>query len=178
MKKLTKILSVIAIIAILVVSLSVFVSCDKKDKAATEDSTFVLEIRKADGNYEGDYTTTRPSLAGELLASKTIEIKAGQVNVYEAFAAIATKDGDTYKIAFNDTDFIIYTESEYMGQKSWAVTSGSFAAATEYTDKDFSYSYCAFNGHYSNGAYLDFIDGLTVYTIVIDGWDGTIGSQW
>ena len=176
MKKLTKILSVIAIIAILVVSLSVFVSCDKKDKAVTEDSTFVLEIRKASEVYSDATYTAKPSIAGELIASKTIEIKAGQVNVCEAFAAIATKDGDTYKIALNDTDYIIYKESEYMGQKSWMVTDGSFATVPGYVANDFLNSYCAYNGHYSNGAAIDFVDGLTVYTIVIDGWDGTIGA--
>ena len=176
MKKLTKILSVVAIIAILVVSLSVFVSCDKKDKAATEDTTFVLEIRKASEAYTDATFTAKPSITGELLASKTINVQAGQVNVYEALAAAATKDGDTYKIAFNDTDYIIYTESTYMYQTSWMVTSGNFAAVPEYTANDYLNSYCAFNGHYSNGVYMDFIDGLTVYTIVIDGWNGEIGS--
>ncbi len=173
MKKLTKILSVIAIIAILVVSLSVFASCDKP--AATEDSSFELVIRKANGQDE----SFNVKLDGEILAQKTVEFKAGQVRVSEALTQIATKEGDTFKISFNDTDYIIYTQyyDSFGGVSSWMVTDGNFAAVPEYIPGDFGWSYCAYNGHYSNGVYMDFVDGLTVYTIVIDGWDGTAGSD-
>ena len=172
MKKLTKILSVIAIIAILVVSLSVFVSCDKKDKAATEDSTFELVIRK----YNGADENYNAKLDGEILAQKTITIKKGQINVSEALADAATNEAGSHKIAFNDTDYILFIDTTVGYSTSWYLTSGSFAAVPEYTDTDFQWSYMAFNGHYSNGVTMDFVDGLTTYTIVIDGYDGTIGS--
>ena len=172
MKKLTKILSVIAILAILVVSLSVFASCDKP--AATEDSSFELVIRK----YNGQDDNFNAKLDGDILAQKTVEIKAGQVRVSEALTQIATKDGDTFKIAFNDTDYILYTQyyDTWGNVSSWMITDGNFAAVPEYVAEDFGYSYCAYNGHYSNGVYMDFVDGLKVYTVVVDGWDGEIGT--
>ena len=172
MKKLTKILSVIAIIAILVVSLSVFVSCDKSDKAAKEDTTFELVIRKYNG-VDDNYSA---KLDGEILAQKTIQVKAGQINVSEALAAVATNEEGSHKIAFNDTDYILFVDTTVGYSTSWYLTSGKFAAVPEYTDTDFQWSYMAFIGHYSNGVTVDFVDGLTTYTIVIDGYDGTIGS--
>ena len=171
MKKLTKILSVIAIIAILVVSLSVFVSCDKKDKAATEDSTFELVIRK----YNGADENYNAKLDGEILAQKTVKIEAGQVNVSEALAKIATVDGTSYKIAFNDNDYITFNVTTSNFVTTWWLYTGHFDAEPNYIDDDFSNSYMAFNGHYSNGIPVDFIDGLTTYTIVIDGYDGNTG---
>ena len=173
MKKLTKILSVIAIIAILVVSLSVFVACDNSDKAAKEDASFELVIRKFNG-FNDDYTT---KIDGDILAQKTIAVKAGQVNVCEALAEIAPSDEGAHKISFNDTDYITFVETQLDPYTtSWYLSAGNFAAVPEYTAKDFQWSYMAFNGHYSNGVTVDFVDGLTVYTIVIDGYDGTPGS--
>ena len=114
----------------------------------------------------------------ELVLALVALIFTGVLGMIEAGFILRgwTKESYLYKIAFNDTDYIIFLESEYMNQKSWMLTTGNFAAVPEYTDNDFFNSYCAFNGHYSNGVCLDFLDGLTVYTIVIDGWNGTIGS--
>ena len=172
MKKLTKILSVIAILAILVVSLSVFASCDKP--AATEDGSYQLVIRK----YNGQDDNYNIKLDGDILAQKTVEYKAGQVSLADSLKEIATKDGDTFKISFNDTDYIIYTQyyDAYGSVSSWMVTNGNFAAVPEYAAVDFVYCYCAYNGHYSNGVYMDFLDGVKTYTIVIDGWDGEAGT--
>lgn len=171
MKKLTKILSVIAIIAILVVSLSVFVSCDKSDKAATEDSSFELVIRK----YNGVDDNYNAKLDGEILAQKTVAIEAGQINVSEALTKIATIDGTSYKIAFNDTDYITFSVTQSGYSTIWWLYTGNFNAEPNYIDDDFQNSYMAFNGHYSNGIPVDFIDGLKTYTIVIDGYDGNTG---
>ena len=169
MKKLTKILSVIAILAILVVSLSVFASCDKP--AATEDTTFVLEVRKAAEVYSDETFLSNPKLTGEVIAQITVPVKAGQVTIAEALTAIATKNDETemFKISFNDTDYLEFTST-------WWLSTGNFAAVPEYTATDFSYSYMSYNGHYSNGPTGDFVDGIKVYTVVIDGWNGTIGS--
>ena len=186
MKKLTKILSIIAIIALLVVSLSTFISCDKVEETINqvqeqlqegqpveEATTFELVVRKYNGSE--NYVA---KLDGEILAQKTIDVAAGQVNVYEALTVAATNEGSTYKISFNDTDYIVFTLTQLdEWTKSWKLTSGHFNAVPEYTDLDFAWSYMAFNGHYSNGVYMDFVDGLKTYTIVIDGYDGNIGSQ-
>lgn len=172
MKKLTKIFSVIAVIAILVVSLSVFVSCSS-DKAATEDSTFELVVRA----YNGVDDNYNVKMDGAILAQKTVQIRAGQVNVSEALATVATVDGSSYKISFNDTDYLLFVLTQPTPYTtSWYLSSGNFVADQEYVDADFQYSYMAFNGHYSNGVTTDFVDGLTTYTIVIDGWDGIKGA--
>ncbi|MCR4875363.1 MAG: hypothetical protein K5923_06500 [Clostridia bacterium] len=168
MKKLTKILSVVAVIAILVVSLSVFVSCDKP--AATEDTTFVLEVRKADGTYSDPTFAAAPSINGEVIAQLTVQVKAGQITLAEALKDAATVDENgMYKISFNDTDYLLFSDT-------WWLVTGNFASVPEYTDGDFGYSYMSYNGHYSNGPTGDFVDGIKVYTIVIDGYNGTIGA--
>ncbi|MCR4874107.1 MAG: hypothetical protein K5923_00010 [Clostridia bacterium] len=163
MKKLTKILSVIAILAILVVSLSVFVSCNQQP--VQEDATFTLEVRK----YNGQNDDFSVKLDGELLASKQIAIKAGQVHISEAFEAAATKEGELFKISFDGTDYLLFSNN-------WFVSNGSLSKEPNYIADDFTYSYQAKDGVMSNGATLDAIDSLKVFTIVIDGWDGETGT--
>ena len=171
MKKLTKILSVIAILAILVVSLSVFVSCATPEPT-TEDASFKLEIRAYNGYDAASYTA---DITGTVLATYDVPVKAGQTYVYEALSAIATKDGANYKIAISDTDYLIFTESTTEYGYSWMLTDGNIAAEPNYIANDFYNSYMAYNGAYSNGVVKDAVAGLTVYTIVIDGYDGHTG---
>ena len=173
MKKLTKILSVIAILAILVVSLSVFASCTKEP--APEDATFSLVIRKASAEYSDPTWMSAPDITGEIIVEKAITIKAGQTTIADSFAAIdADPVEDVMKIVLNDTDYLIFTyDSVY---KSWALTNGYLAAQPDYTANDYFNSYMARNGVMSNGIINDSVVELTSYTIVIDGWDGHIGS--
>ena len=163
MKKLTKILSVIAILAILVVALSVIVSCNQQP--AQEDATFTLEVRK----YNGQNDDSSVKLDGELLASKQIAIKAGQVHISEALELAETKEGELFKISFDGTDYLLFSNN-------WFVSNGSLSKEPNYIADDFTYSYQAKDGVMSNGATIDAIDSLKVFTIVIDGWDGEIGT--
>ena len=198
MKKLTKILSVIAILAILVVSLSVFVACDKANNTTPAEAT-PTEATPSNGG-EGESTPgageTEPTevtfalvvrkyngaenfvakLDGEILGQKTITVADTDVTVSDALGKIAVNESGSHKIYFSDTDYIEFLDTTVNYTTSWFLSSGSFAAETRYTDKDFQWSYMAYNGHYSNGVTVDFVEGLTVYTIVIDGYDGNIGS--
>ena len=173
MKKLTKILPVIAIIAILVVSLSVFVACTPDP--VEEDSTFVVVVRKAAETYSDETWLSSPSIEGDVLVQKEIAIKAGQSTVADAFAAIDADDAEgTMKIMLSDTDYLVFTYSEYYS--SWSLTSGYIVEETGYVDADFLNSYFARNDVMSSGISYDALDGIETLTIVIDGWDGTIGA--
>ena len=171
MKKLTKILSVIAIVAILVVSLSVFVSCTKAP--AEEDATFSLVIRKASGEYSDPNYLALPAITGDVIVETKIAIKAGQTTIADAFAAVdADPAEDVLKVVLNDTDYLVFTSSQY----GWALTDAHFASEPSYTASDIFNSYMARNGAMSNGITNDSVVDLESYTIVIDGWDGHIGS--
>lgn len=176
MKKLTKVLSVLVILSLLVVSLAIFVSCKAPETpAAEEDSTFTLVIRKATGAYEYSATNPSPSMEGDIILEKTITIKEGQSKIVEAFEEIDVDTAeDTIKILLNSTDYLIFTyDTTY---QSWALTNGYLSAQPAYTEADYFNSYMARNGEMSSGISLDAIAGLETYTIVIDGWNGVIGS--
>jgi len=168
MKKLTKILSVIAIVAILVVSLSVFVSCNKPEPV-TEDGSFALVVRKANG-FDG----AAVKIDGTVLADVEITVKAGQATVADAFAAIdEDPDENTIKIKLSETDYLVFTNSAY----GYGVANGHFDAEPNYIADDFSWSYIAIDGVASPvGISSIELGGLHLLTIVIDGWNGTIGA--
>jgi hypothetical protein len=165
MKKSIKILSIVLCLGMIAAACAVlFVGC--KSEPASQDATFRLEVRRFNGTDSLGVT----KLDGELLASKDIAVKAGQVHVSEALAAAATNENGLNKISFSSSDYLLFSGD------SWFISGGHFDAETAYIDADFQYSYCAYNGSMSNGATSDPVDGLTVYTIVIDGWDGEIGG--
>ena len=166
MKKLNKILSLIAIIAILVVSLSVFISCTEADpEPVKEDATFDLVVRQYNGYDDQSFTANTD---GTVLATLKVTIKAGQVYVSDALAAIATKEGDDLKVSLNDTDYLLF-------YSSWWLKDGHFNAEPNYIADDFSNSYVDIDGVMSNGPTKDSLQGIKVYTIVIDGYDGNTG---
>lgn len=168
-KRLIATLTLVALLCIIAISL---VACDKPQPVA-EDTTFVLEVRK----YNGVTELGVAKLDGELLASKTIEVKAGQITVSEALAEIAPLQDGAHKIELSETDYLLFTETPMGYSTSWYLSDGHFDAVPEYTSGDFQWSYMSFNDHYSNGVTQDFLDGLKVYTIVIDGYDGHTGSD-
>ena len=134
------------------------------DAEVTEDTTFVLEVRKYNG-AEG-YTV---NIDGELLASVEIPVKEGQVYVAEAMAEFAPLADGVHKVMLNDTDYLTFTDS-------WWLTNGYMSKETAYIADDFANSYMAINDNEaSNGMSQDGLDGLTKYVIVIDGWDGNTG---
>ena len=149
-------------------------ACNKQEgPAVEEDTTFLLEVRK----FNGQDDNYNPKIDGELLASKTIEVKAGQVTVSEALAEIAPLADGAHKVMLNDKDYLLFTETTVNFSTSWYLNDGSFAAEPNYVPGDFQWSYMAYNGHYSNGVTMDFLDGLKTYTVVIDGYDGNIGTS-
>ena len=171
MKKFTKFLSVLVILSVLILSFAL-VACNVEEEPATEDATFDLVIRQYNGYDDATWTA---DITGTVLATLKVPVKAGQTYVSEALASVATKEGSTYKISFNDTDYIIFSESTYNNQKSWMLTNGHFEAEKGYIADDFANSYMALDGAYSNGVTADAVAGLKVYTIVIDGYDGNTG---
>ena len=172
MKKFTKFLSVLVILSVLVLSFAL-VACNVEEEPATEDATFDLVIRQFK-SY--DAATWTSDITGTVLATLKVPVKAGQTYVAEALATVATKEGSTYKISFNDTDYIVFTESTYNNVTSWMLTNGHFEAEKGYIADDFVNSYMALDGEYSNGVTADPVAGLKVYTIVIDGHDGHTGE--
>jgi len=138
-----------------------------------EDTTFTLEVRRFNG-AGSDYN---PKIDGELLASKTIDIKAGQVTVSDALNVIAPLTDGAHKVMLNDTDYLSFTETTVGYSTSWFLSGGYMSAETNYVAGDYVWSYMAYNGHYSNGVTVAFLDGLNTYTVVIDGYDGNIGTS-
>lgn len=138
------------------------------NKPVTEDTTFVLEVRQYNG-ADGEGFSAVPKLDGELLCKMTVKVEAGQTNVSEALAKVATIDGDTAKIDFGNGNYLLFNSS------TWFCYDGKMRAVPAYIADDFANSYMAYNGEMSNGATKDALEGLTVYTIVIDGWDGNTG---
>lgn len=126
---------------------------------------FVLEVRK----YNGSTTLGATKIDGTLLASKQIPVADGQTTVSAALTALATAVDGQYKLSFSDTDYLLF-------DNNWWLSNGYFAAETNYVAADFSYSYIACDGVMASGPTQDAVAGLSVYTIVIDGWDGEIGT--
>ena len=145
----------------------------KKGGPVKEDKSFLLEVRK----YNGQDDNYNPKIDGELLASKTIEVKAGQVTVSEALAEVAPLVDGAHKVMLNDKDYLSFTETTVNFTTSWFLDNGSFEKEPNYVPGDYQWSYMAYNGHYSNGVTVDFLDGLKTYTVVIDGYDGSIGTS-
>ena len=148
-------------------------ACNQQGKEVEEDTSFLLEVRK----FNGQDANYNPKIDGELLASKTIEVKAGQVTVSEALAEIAPLQDGAHKVMLNDTDYLLFTETTVGYSTSWFLTDGNMAKEQNYVPGDYEWSYMAYNGHYSNGVTIDFLDGLNTYTVVIDGYDGNIGTS-
>lgn len=138
------------------------VACANSAKAGT----FVLEVRKYNGANDLGVVNTD----GELLASTKIKVTEGQTYVSEALANAATEENGMYKISFSKKDYLLFAKD------SWFISDGSLSKEAGYVPADYQWSYVAYNGVMSNGATMDLLDGLTVYTIVVDGWDGNIGK--
>ena len=149
-------------------------ACNKQQGTpVAEDTTFLLEVRKFNGSDE----SYNPNIDGELLASRRIEVKAGQVTVAEALNEIAPLTDGEHKVMINETDYLSFIETTSGLTTSWFLNDGHFEKETNYVPGDFQWSYMAYNGHYSNGVSMDFLDGLRTYTVVIDGYDGNVGTS-
>jgi len=163
MKNIKKV-AIVLMVLVLAMSTVIFaVACDQKSAA---EGTFVLEVRK----YNGANSLGVVNTDGELLASTKIKVEEGQTYVSEALAKAATEEGGLNKISFGKTDYILFSKD------TWFISNGYMSKETNYVAEDYTWSYVAYNGTMSNGATADLLDGLTVYTIVIDGWDGVTGS--
>ena len=163
MKNIKKIIVITMLLVILTGMAAVTLAACNQPSA--KDGTFVLEVRKFnDANALGVVNTN-----GELLASKTIKVKEGQMYVSDALAVDATLKDGVYTLTFSDTDYLTFSET-------WWLTGGNMSKETRYITEDYTYSYIAANGTASSGPTADLLDGLTVYTIVVDGWDGEIGT--
>lgn len=144
-----------------------------KGTPVSEDTTFTFEVRRFNGQGE-DFS---PLIDGELLASKVIDVKEGQITVADALTTYAPAVEGAHKLFLNDTDYLVFTETTMGYLTSWFLTDGYFSKEPNYYSGDFEWSYMAYNGHYSNGVTIDFLDGLTTYTVVVDGYDGNIGTS-
>jgi len=165
MKKFTKFLSVLVILSVLILSFAL-VACNVEEEPATEDATFDLVVLQFNGM---DSQTYAVNTNGTVLATLKVPVKAGQTHVSDALEAIATKEGENFKVSLNKTDYLVFSSA-------WWLSNGHIASEEGYTAKDFSYSYMEIDGVASNGPTQDAVAGLKVFTIVIDGYDGIVGS--
>ncbi len=148
-------------------------ACNSKAPVVEEATTFKLEVRR----FNGTDSSYNAKIDGELLASKTIDVAVGQVTVSDALNVIAPLTDGVHKVMLNDTDYLSFTETTVSYSTSWFLSGGYMAAEPNYVAGDYEWSYMAYNGHYSNGVTIDFLDGLNTYTVVIDGYDGNIGTS-
>ena len=157
------------VLMMLVLATAIVLGAVACNQPVTVDTTFVLEVRRFNG-ADGEGWTAVPKLDGELLCSMTVKVEAGQTNVSEALTKVATMDGSIAKVDFGNGDYLLFDTS-----KSWYLYDGAMSKEPAYIADDFANSYMFYNGAMSNGVTADALDGLTVYTIVVDGWDGNTG---
>lgn len=167
-------------------------ACNKTEPASTSEPTpatssvdpvssseepviphFTVEVRA----FNGVDAMYNAKIDGTLLASKEVTINEADINVSDALARLAPAEEGAHKLYFNDTDYLLFTETTVGYSTSWFLSDGYLSAEPNYTAGDYSWSYMAYNGHYSNGVTVDFVDGLDTYTIVVDGYDGTTGQD-
>ena len=156
---------VVIVLLVLAVAASVVLGAVACNQPTAGDGMFVLEVRK----YNGANSLGVVNTDGELLASKKIMVKEGHQHVSDALAEAATLEDGVNTISFGKKDYLKFSSA-------WWLSDGSLSKEPNYVAEDYSYSYMACDGVMSSGATADSVVGVKVYTIVIDGWDGEIGT--
>ena len=159
---------VVIVLLVLVVAASVVIGVAACNQPTAGEGMFVLEVRKYNGTT-GEGLAETPKLDGELLASKNITVKEGQKYVSDALAEAATLEDGKYTISFGKKNYLTFSDK-------WWLENGNMTKESGYVADDYTYSYMACDGVTSFGPNADEVAGVKVFTIVIDGWDGEVGT--